>query len=99
MKQIIFITGIYILFLGCAELGTALSQVNEDMGAQCALYLASTDAYHEGEYHEDTSFEIDDAWADSQADYYASLRRFDIYFGTSPEGNKYRFRVYCGRYH
>lgn len=99
MRQLFIVLGVSIFFSGCAELGTALSQMNEDMGAQCATYLASTDAYYEGEYHEDTSFEVDDAWADRRADYYASLYRFDIYYDTSPEGNRYRFRVYCGSYY
>lgn len=99
MKQIIFITGIYILFLGCAELGTALSQVNEDMGAECATYTTSSDAFHNGEYLEDTAYPIDKTWVDSRTSYYSKLHRFDIYFETSPNDNKYRFRTYCTSYH
>lgn len=101
MKQIIFIMGIYILFLGCAELGTALSQMNEDMGAECAIYSTSVDLYipKTGKYKENWSMDIDRSWVSRRQNYYSSLYSFRIYYETSPNGYKYRFHTQCSRYH
>jgi hypothetical protein len=95
--------------LRCAELKTALSQMNEDLGAQCAIYSAGISVYDDtvgkwlqGEYQYRTSEDqsTERSWVNSRSAYYAQLRKFQLFYEKSPiTGYNYRFDVRCDRYY
>lgn len=101
--------GVSVLILsGCAEMGTAMSQMNQDMGGQCATSTAYYALYHDGEYMEgyvhnfgnDESNRREENWVSRRAQYYADVFQFKMYYDTSPISQRqYRFHVVCSQWY
>lgn len=106
MKRI-WIVALSFMLGGCADMLTAMSHMNEGMGAQCAEYVASFAGYDNGEYVPDTFFfrnpdeqGRERAWVNQRMRYYLGFYSFNTYYETSPvTGIEYKFNVYCSYYH
>lgn len=102
----ILIAALAVMLGGCAEMLTAMSQVNAQNGAQCATYTVTPAVWDNGEYVENqVMYKPGDEyreknWVEGRMDYYLSLYRFDMYYDTSPiSGHDYRFNVFCTQYY
>jgi hypothetical protein len=102
----------FLAFYGCAELNSALSNYNANIGGQCAMYDVSyylynpvTDKYLENKYFNksEKGTDIDTkeySWVQRTGNNYLYRKQFTTYFITSPySGGKYRFIVECSRWH
>lgn len=102
----------FFAFYGCAELNSALSNYNANMGGQCAVYSVNyylynpdTDKYLENKYFNksENGANIDAkeySWVKRTANNYLYRKQFTTYYKTSPySGGRYRFIVECSRWH
>ncbi|MFV1883491.1 MAG: hypothetical protein ACMZ7B_03275 [Balneola sp.] len=105
-KSIVLILASLVMF-GCAELGTSLSQMNEEMGAKCAYYSWVAEQYDKTEGKFKRNFLVPDKyyneeknWVDTKGNYYVGLYKFEIYYDVSPyTKERYRFSITCARYY
>ena len=97
IKLLLIVLGL-TLFTSCGEMLSAMSSYNHSNGAKCANWSSKTMVYSDGKY-QDGYYPVDETWISNQIKYYAKAYKFDTYYLTSPNDNKYKISIYCSSYY